>query len=92
MKNKITERRISFTSSANFTGDTKIQKSISNLEDSEEKKKKRDQKHIKKKNNDFIGSSTSSVGEFKLKEFHRESLEADFCFSDSFCFGLILEN
>ncbi|BDP82665.1 hypothetical protein EfmAA290_33410 (plasmid) [Enterococcus faecium] len=35
------------------TGDTKIQKSISNLEDSEEKEKKETKKHIKKKNNDF---------------------------------------
>ncbi|MCC9085687.1 hypothetical protein LOS25_15940 [Enterococcus faecium] len=31
----------------------KIQKSISNLEDSEEKRKKRDQKTYQKKNNDF---------------------------------------
>ncbi|MGM9903287.1 MAG: hypothetical protein ACI32O_05060 [Enterococcus sp.] len=27
-----------------------------------------------------FGSSTSSVGEFKLKEFHRESIEAEIRF------------
>ncbi|XIK20309.1 hypothetical protein N8B00_14615 (plasmid) [Enterococcus faecium] len=49
----------------------KIQKSISNLEDSEEKRKKETKKHIKKKNNDFKKRVSSRHSFFLIESVHK---------------------
>ncbi|MDT6891956.1 hypothetical protein NNO65_01875 [Enterococcus faecium] len=68
-KINLPKRRISFTSSANFTGDTKkFKKSISNLEDSEEKRKKRDQKTYQKEKIMIFKKRVSSRHSFFLIE------------------------
>lgn len=49
----------------------KIQKSISNLEDSEEKRKKRDQKTYQKENNDFKKRVSSRHSFFLIESVHK---------------------
>ncbi len=62
----------------------KIQKSISNLEDSEEKRKKETKKHIKKKNSDCIKRVSGRHSQTVDKLLNWE------CCLQLFCFILIV--